>query len=126
MSFVQLETHVVVWLHEPLLERLAPALPHLENRQIVISPMVLLELQYLYEIGRIGFGAVAMLSSLAHAAGLSVARTPWEDVTRTALSLTWTRDPFDRLIAAQAITDAVPLVSADEHLRAHCPNTVWG
>jgi hypothetical protein len=45
MSAVHLDTHGVLWLHEPLMLKLKPALPHLEGQQVVISPMVLLELQ---------------------------------------------------------------------------------
>jgi PIN domain nuclease of toxin-antitoxin system len=67
-----------------------------------------------------------ILASLAQTVGLRVASSPWEDVVRTSLALDWTRDPFDRLIAAHAITDGAPLVTADERLRAHCCHAVWG
>jgi PIN domain nuclease of toxin-antitoxin system len=52
-AVIYLDTHVVVWLYAGDLE----LLPHgvrdlLEGEELVISPMVELELQYLYESGR--------------------------------------------------------------------------
>jgi PIN domain nuclease of toxin-antitoxin system len=35
------------------------------------------------------------------------------------------RDPFDRLLVAQALTEGVPLVSADASLDAYGVNRVW-
>lgn len=105
--------------------KLRPARKHLEGRRVVISPMALLEIEYLSEIGRVTVPAGELFTALRQSAGLSIAATPWEAVVKTALGLSWTRDPFDRLIAAHAITDGVPLVTADGNLREHCPNAVW-
>lgn len=125
MSAVHLDTHVVVWLYAPLLDRLAPALRHLEGRELVVSPMVVLELQYLHEVGRLTVPANSILEALRETAGLSVAQSSWEQVVRTALPLSWTRDPFDRLIVAHAAADGQPLVTADERIRAHYTGAVW-
>jgi len=35
------------------------------------------------------------------------------------------RDPFDRLLIAQALTEAVPLISADKLLDAYSVNRYW-
>jgi len=49
-----LDTQVMVWLCEGLIERLSPAAKMaIEESELVISPMVLLELEYLSEIKRI-------------------------------------------------------------------------
>jgi PIN domain nuclease of toxin-antitoxin system len=38
----------------------------------------------------------------------------------------WTRDPFDRLIVANAKANGFAwLISADEHIRNHYPRAVW-
>ena len=37
----------------------------------------------------------------------------------------WTRDPFDRLIAAQAIVADAPLVTADRTILEHLPLATW-
>ena len=125
MTTRHLDTQVVVWLYGGVSKRLAPARRHLDGRVLVISPMVLLELQYLYEIGRVSAPAQDVVDELAASAGLRIATESWTEVTRTALDLTWTRDPFDRLIVAHALTANHQLVTADERIRQHCPLAVW-
>ena len=126
MTALQLDTHVVVWLYEPRLDKLAPVLARLEGRPLAISPIVLLELQYLHEIGRLTVPGAEIVGALEETAGLTIAQTDWSRVVRAALPLRWTRDPFDRLIVAQALADGATLLSADEHLRAHSTTAVWG
>lgn len=36
------------------------------------------------------------------------------------------RDPFDRLIIAQAITENLTILSRDEHFRSYTNNVLWG
>ena len=51
---IHLDTHVVVWLYLAEVERLpARAREAIEAEDLEISPMVLLELQSLREIGRL-------------------------------------------------------------------------
>jgi len=126
LSALHLDTHVVLWLYEGALDRLAPALERLENQQVVVSPMVVLELQYLHEIGGSRVPAAAIIESLSETVGLSIAPSRWEQVVQVALSLSWTRDPFDRLIAAHALSMGATLITADERIRSHCPGAVWG
>jgi PIN domain nuclease of toxin-antitoxin system len=40
-------------------------------------------------------------------------------LTQKSLELSWTRDPFDRLIAAHSLTRRVPLCSVDEVMLQH-------
>ena len=50
---IYLDTHVVLWLSEGLVERLPKAARRsIEENDLLFSPMVRLELQYLYEIKR--------------------------------------------------------------------------
>jgi PIN domain nuclease of toxin-antitoxin system len=123
---VHLDTHVALWLHDAMLSRLKPALPHLKGQQVAMSPMALFELQVLHEIGRTAVPAHEIVDSLSERYGLSIAHSTWENVARQALSLTWTRDPFDRLITAHAMADRVPLVTKDRNIRDHYPSAVWG
>ncbi|MCF7950382.1 MAG: hypothetical protein K9L57_01970 [Spirochaetaceae bacterium] len=37
----------------------------------------------------------------------------------------WTRDPFDRLITAQADIQAASLLTKDGTIRTHYPKAVW-
>jgi PIN domain nuclease of toxin-antitoxin system len=58
--------------------------------------------------------------------GLRLCDQPFPLIATLALSETWTRDPFDRMIVAQSRANGLaPLVSADEEIASHYPRTVW-
>ena len=123
---IHLDTHVAVWLYAGLLDRFPPAaLELLETEPLAISPMAVLELQYLHEIGRVALPAATVVDDLANRIGLEIAQAPFPAVATTASTLSWTRDPFDRLIAAQAITESARLLTADDSIREHLDTAVW-
>ncbi len=61
-QLIYLDTHAAVWLYTEKIEKFpAETLNLIENNPIRISPMVLLELGYLHEIGRLqDSGQIAM------------------------------------------------------------------
>lgn len=122
----QLDTHTVVWLYEGATAQLSPvAIRAIESGHCEISPMVRLELHYMFEIGRNTADARTVLDIVRAQFGIDEARTDFSLVVLAALPLTWTRDPFDRLIAAQAICDDAILITKDRNIRKHCPNARW-
>ena len=121
-----LDTHVVAWLYAGDLARIPAAALHVvEIADLAISPMVGLELSYLTEIGRLTVTADAITADLGSRLGLRVDTTPFAAVAAAAAGLVWTRDPFDRLIAAQASVSADTLITADETIRANVSSTTW-
>lgn len=123
---IHLDTHVVVWLYAGQVERFpGAALERLESEVLVVSPMVVLELQYLFEIGRVTQPAATVIEDLRERIGLEVAAAPFSAVVSTAATLSWTRDPFDRLIAAQAMCEGAELMTADETIRRHMKASLW-
>jgi PIN domain nuclease of toxin-antitoxin system len=96
-----------------------------ESREPRVSPVVELELTYLYEIGRVTEPASAPLAALRRSIGLEIVDLSLAALTQAAVDLSWTRDPFDRLIAAHAIVADVPLVTADATIREHLPQATW-
>jgi PIN domain nuclease of toxin-antitoxin system len=90
-----------------------------------ISPLVALELAYLQEVGRARDPVAMMLVALRRDAGIEVADISLAELTQAATDLSWTRDPFDRLIAAHAIVANAPLVTADRTIREHLPLATW-
>jgi PIN domain nuclease of toxin-antitoxin system len=97
----------------------------IESEPPRVSPMVELELAYLYEVRRVTEPAAAPLSALRRTVGLRVADVSFADVAQAAAGLSWTRDPFDRLIAAHALVANAPLLTADETILEHLPLATW-
>lgn len=125
-GIVHLDTHIVCWLYEGRTELLTPAaMRAIETGLLQVSPVVQLELAYLHEIGRINRSGNFVLEALAKDIGLSVADVSFAQMMKVAETLSWTRDPFDRMIVAHAgIADAL-LVSKDALIRKHCASVVW-
>ena len=88
--------------------------------------MALLELEYLREHGKTKFSARDLLEKVSHETNLRLCELPLFKITDAALDEKWTRDPFDRLIVANAKANGFAwLISADEDIRKHYPRTVW-
>jgi PIN domain nuclease of toxin-antitoxin system len=66
-----------------------------------------------------------MLAALRQSIGLEVLDVSFAELVDTAAGLAWTRDPFDRLIAAHAIAAGVPLITADRAILANLPLATW-
>lgn len=124
---IYIDTHIVIWLCEGLAEKLTPAASQaIESEQLEISPIVLVELEYLFEIQRIVKPPMALFDQLQALIGLKMSEHPFPAVAQTALFETWTRDPFDRMIVAQARSDGYSgLVSADTKIQQHYSKTIW-
>jgi PIN domain nuclease of toxin-antitoxin system len=121
-----LDTHITLWLYSGQTERLSKRATNLINRERVgVSPVVLLELQYLREIGRVTAMPRAIIMDLKQRLGLGIEDRSLETVMERALGLIWTRDVFDRLIVAQATLDDAELVTSDRLIRKHYSKAVW-
>lgn len=97
----------------------------LDERKPRVSPLVELELAYMHEIGRARDPAPMMLAALRQSIDLEMADISLAELTRAATDITWTRDPFDRMIAAQAIVADAPLITADRTILANLPLATW-
>lgn len=121
-----LDTHVVVWLYAGLIERFPQTIVDvLEREDLVVSPMALLELEYLFETDRITVDGRTVLDELRGQIGLNLSPTPFRNVVEQATKQSWTRDPFDRLIVGHAAADGAYLVTKDRRIREHYAGAVW-
>ena len=122
-----LDTQIAAWIAAGKLKRVSSRASKLiEKSEPLLPPMALLELEYMHEVGRSKLRARDVLSKLEHEVGLRVCNLPFADVAAAALDEKWTRDPFDRMIVAQAKANGfAPLISADEQIAQHYPRTVW-
>ena len=122
-----LDTHVVVWLAEANLPKLSQrVLSFIQTADLRVSPMAVLELQYLFEIERLVVKPQEILVKLNAEVGLKVCDHPFPIVAEVALGENWTRDPFDRIIVAHAKANgSSPLLTRDETIHAHYDNARW-
>ena len=98
-TMIYLDTHVVAWLYAGKRDKLSEtAFSLICENDLLISPIVRLELQYLHEIGRTKAVPQDVLSELEQAIGLELCQRPFTAIIHKAESFTWTRDPFDRII----------------------------
>lgn len=113
---VLLDTHFLLWivlgsgrLNEfPWLERYRPW---------GISPVSLLEIQFLAEIGRLEARQPELTRAVAADPRFVLDEVPLVPLVQKALPLSWTRDPFDRLLVAHSEARRVSLCSTDRRIR---------
>lgn len=121
-----LDTHVVIWLYQKEETKFSlKAINEIENNELIISPIVSLELEYLYEIQKINVTSKNIIDYLSEKIGLSISKTPLAEIVQTALNCKWTRDPFDRLIAAEAIFSQIPILTKDQSILQNCSLAIW-
>lgn len=122
-----LDTQVAVWLAEANLKKIShKALSTIERAKVLISPMVVIEFGYLREIQRIQRSPEQIVYKLTTELQAEVCDYPFPIIAEMAVGETWTRDPFDRIIVAQARANgAAALITKDQLIATHYPNTIW-
>ncbi len=126
MTALLVDTNVVVWLllgDRPRVTRAAQDALEDERNNVALSAAsvweiavkrslgkLVIEDRWVRAIGSLGFEPLPVTA--LHAA--AVESLPWHH-----------RDPFDRLLVAQAATEGLSLVSADRRLAAYGVDVVW-
>lgn len=113
-----LDTHFLLWivvdsprlLEFPWLERYSPW---------GVSPVSFLEVQYLGEVGKLEVKMDAFSAAVMDDPRFLVDELPLLALIQRALPLSWTRDPFDRLLTAHSAARSKPLCSVDRLIRKH-------
>ena len=125
-NMIYLDTHIVVWLYSGEQERFPQAACQLiEENDLLISPLVLLELQYLYEIDRITTEPAVIYDTLSEILGLKKCRCSFGQVIAESMKISWTRDPFDRIITATAALHDAVLLTKDVKIRQEYSRAQW-
>lgn len=118
-----LDTHFIVWI--TLNSERLTRFPWLEDyRPWGVSPVSLLEMQYLSEVGRLAVQNPEFTETLLSDPRFVVDDVPLLALIRKAMTVTWTRDPFDRLLVAHSRARRVPLCTVDREILAHGVRTV--
>jgi len=125
-SLIFLDTHVAIWLYSGRLDLFRPKVLRLINdNQICISHWVRLEMKYLNEIGRINQHPDMIIDALIDEIGLVFSNNSIERIVSQAIHLDFTRDPFDRIIVADAYINNSYLISKDQNIRKNYKYAVW-
>jgi PIN domain nuclease of toxin-antitoxin system len=125
-SLIFLDTHVAIWLYSGRLDLFKPKVLQLINdNQVCISHIVRLEMEYLNEIGRINEHPDVIIDALIDEIGLAFSNNSIERIVSQAIHLDFTRDPFDRIIVADAYINNSQLISKDQSIRKNYKYAVW-
>src|SRR5262249_31691033 len=113
-----LDPQFLVWL--VLRSRRLARFPWLErHRPWGVSPVSLLEIQFLAENGRLSVRNPEFVDTVMNDARFTVDDVPSLTLARSALAIGWTRDPFDRLLVAHSLARRVPLCTTDRLIHEH-------
>jgi PIN domain nuclease of toxin-antitoxin system len=119
-----LDTHVALWLAAGDKRRLKPANKRLLKGHLFLSPIVVVEMEVLREIGRLTESVDRILQVL-EGHGVTREEERIAEMMVRARELDFTRDPFDRFIAAHAVANRATLLTADQHLLHSCACARW-
>ncbi len=123
---IYLDTHVLAYLYQGDFSLLSkPAIQAIETQPCFISGFAVLELSYLFEIGRIKYPSMTIIKYLSNYLDLKMCTLQANTIALKALELTWTRDPFDRLIVANAACEDKALVTKDHLIQQYYPKVIW-
>jgi predicted nucleic acid-binding protein len=92
--------------------------------QLRFSPVVLLELRVLEECGRGRYRTRDPVLAAREDPRWTYDDPPLAAVVERALELSWTRDPFDRLIAAHALVRGWRIATSDATMLERLPASV--
>lgn len=115
---ILLDTNAILWILTG--HRRASALLE-QEAGLAISPVSLLELKFLIEVGRLEETTSDSLSWVANDSRWRLDNPTSQQLFVAALDLSWTRDPFDRLLCAHASSRQWKLATSDRNLKTHLP-----
>lgn len=111
-AVILLDTHAAIWIAQG--HRRAG--PLARYPRLYLSPITVLEVQFLAEAGRLRLTGGRPAATLADDDRWRIDEPPATAWIIEACALAWTRDPFDRLLVAHARLRRWKLATADDLL----------
>lgn len=124
-----LDTHTLLWLafDDKKLSSRALRLVRTASNSVLVSAASAWEIATKYRLGKLNF-ARSMVENFVPrvtAAGFELLPVSPEHALRAGLLAGEHRDPFDRMLAAQALLEGLPVLSADQQLEAFGVRRIW-
>ena len=125
MKYV-LDTHPLVFLiYKPAnLSKKAVKIIQNDSNILYIPTIALLEIKYLFEIEKIKGRISDVIHYIKQKTNIYIIGFN-EDELQEALLLKSTRDPFDRIILATAMSMEIHIITKDQWMRKTYSKTIW-
>ena len=121
-----LDSHIVIWLYEKRLDLLSEkARKFIEENDLLISPIVKMEIEYLFEIEKIKDDSDTIINYMNRYIDLKIENSDFLEIINISINEKWTRDPFDRIIVAHAKLMDLALISKDEKINKNYFRTIY-
>jgi PIN domain nuclease of toxin-antitoxin system len=124
-----LDTHALIWFTEnsPQLSAKAKTALELENNQVFYSIASIWEMTIKSQLGKLELKAPIGDDFRNSLLNNDLTELPilFPHAAHTSVLPFHHRDPFDRILVAQAIVEGLTLVSHDEQLDAYRVNRLW-
>jgi PIN domain nuclease of toxin-antitoxin system len=126
MDNMLLDTHALVWLYSGMRDKFSKkGIELIQSANLLSSPASLLEIEFLREIGRVNDSGSNIIDTLKNQLALELTQADFETVMRASLKENWTRDPFDRMIVAEARIYRCKLLSRDRKIGQFYKHAIW-
>ena len=116
-AVILLDTHAMIWLATG--QRRAAPLERLPR--LYLSPVSVLEAQFLIDAGKLTLAGGRSADLVVNDSRWRLDEPPAARWFIAACESSWTRDPFDRLLAAHARVRGWKVATADRHLIERLP-----
>ena len=126
---ILLDTHAFLWLvtDDPKVSAPAKAVFLENDNELLLSAVTGFEIAVKYSLGKLGLKEPPdqFIRKRIEANALIPLAITIEHTVLLADLPFYHRDPFDRLLVAQALTDSLPILSADTLLSAYGIERIW-
>ena len=126
---VLVDTQIFLWalLHDHRLDTKTKHILRSQEYELVFSLVSLWEIAIKIKTGKLKAigSSVAYIRDEMNAYGMELLPIRYDHVLQLESLPHHHGDPFDRLLIAQAISESLPILTADRHFRAYGVKVIW-
>ena len=122
-----LDTHAILWLHEEEFDKFSEStLSLIRENDLYYSTISRVEIHSLNQRGKITKPAIRLLHDMENRIGILKSPYSIDELTYNALTISWTRDPFDLLISAEVHSKKKhTLITRDRTILKNLKEAIW-